>query len=293
MECPNCAAHIGRFDLSPNCRSCGVNIFYSQQERLLSNDAKRCELEFAAARIFSRRLKTAFIGGFLQISRMVLTVLCVGALFVPFASVHIKLPLFDRVISMWGYGLYKAYSDGSLGALPSFAAIDLSADIARKSILLIASMAFLLLVAVGLLAAELLSFVNIRRSCVAMAVISSLGVVGSAVSGVFSLLLARADAAFPSGIAVAEAGLGALAAAACFAGMLAINILMLKKKIAPVYDELDLRRVAVHRRVKAGEITYDDLPLPVFDTENREETVCEPEDAEEKSVKERAGVVDE
>ena len=48
MKCPKCNKEIGRFELAPDCKHCGVNIFYAQQEALLTEDAKRCELEFAS-----------------------------------------------------------------------------------------------------------------------------------------------------------------------------------------------------------------------------------------------------
>ena len=63
MKCPKCNKEIGRFELAPNCKHCGVNIFYAQQEALLTEDAKRCELEYATFHILTSKLKNAFIGG--------------------------------------------------------------------------------------------------------------------------------------------------------------------------------------------------------------------------------------
>ena len=70
MKCPKCNKEIGIFELAPNCKHCGVNIFYAQQEALLTEDAKKCELEYATFHILTAKLKTAFIGGKIQIMRM-------------------------------------------------------------------------------------------------------------------------------------------------------------------------------------------------------------------------------
>ena len=59
MVCPNCGAEIGRFDLAVHCKKCGVNLYFASQEKLLSEDAKRCELEFASARIVLAKVKAA------------------------------------------------------------------------------------------------------------------------------------------------------------------------------------------------------------------------------------------
>lgn len=292
MECPNCGAHIGRFDLKPNCMNCGVNIFYSQQERLLSNDAKKCELEFASARIFAQKLKTAFINGPLQITRMVLTFLCLGALFVPFAGVHIALPLFERTISLWGYGLYTAFTDGSLSALASFLDIELTADIARMAILIIGSMLFLLVIDVILFVTELLSFLGVRRSCKVMVAVSAVGITAGVASAVFCLLLGRADEAFALSTVSTSSSFGAIVAILCYTGMMIVNIIMLGKNIVPVYEEVDLQRVAVHKRIKSGELTYDDLPMPVFESDE-ERARREKSEPDDNSSEREAGVEDE
>ena len=45
MHCPKCNGEIPFYDIRPNCKHCGVNIWYYTQQRDLARDAKRTELE--------------------------------------------------------------------------------------------------------------------------------------------------------------------------------------------------------------------------------------------------------
>ncbi len=288
MNCPNCGARIGRFDLSANCKSCGINIFYAQQEELLSADAKKCELEFASFRIFTAKLKAAFIGGALQISRIVLLVMMLGSLFIPFARLDVSLPLFTHSISFGGYGLYKSFSDGSLLALLDFAKIDVSAELAGRALMLIAAMAMLVLFTLIIFISELLSFINIKRSATAITVVSGLAVLCSAFSVVAAVLLERAAGTFVSGMVTANAGIGGYIAALIFLTMLTVNVIIIKKDVKPVYKEVDLNRVRIRKMVKAGEISLDDLPLPVLESAEEKEARLKLE-AEASEAERKAG----
>ncbi|MCR5783530.1 MAG: hypothetical protein K6G90_12455, partial [Clostridia bacterium] len=62
MKCPKCGGEIPFYNLKPNCKYCGVNIMYFTQEEGLVRDAKRTELEGAAARMIIARVKAEFIG---------------------------------------------------------------------------------------------------------------------------------------------------------------------------------------------------------------------------------------
>ena len=98
MKCPNCGGEIGRFELAPDCKHCGANIFYSQQEKLLAEDAKRCELEFASFRILKAKLKSAFIGGPIRIMRLVAMLIAIGFIFIPVVTLSVELSLFSSKI---------------------------------------------------------------------------------------------------------------------------------------------------------------------------------------------------
>lgn len=261
MKCPNCGVEIKRFDISENCKNCGINLFYSQQETLLSRDAKRCELEFASFRIFVSKLKAAFIGSKLAILRLAFSVLCVAAILVPFAGISLELPLFSSKLSFGGIGVYNAFSDGTLMALLDFYKLPLSHDIALKSFVLLGIILLVAVCSLVLLVYEILSFINITKTAKAMRNISLTGAVFSIASIVSAILVAN-------GSPVAELscgfGFGGIVCMAFFLVMFGINYLILKKDIQPEIRELDIKRVELYRKVKAKEISLDDLPLPVF-----------------------------
>ena len=117
MKCPNCSGEIGRFELSPNCKHCGVNIYYSQQKKFLTDDAKMCELEYASFHILVAKLKAAFVRGALPRLRIVAMVVAIASIFVPFATVSTQLPLISSELSFGAWGIYSAFSDGTLFAM--------------------------------------------------------------------------------------------------------------------------------------------------------------------------------
>ena len=95
MKCPKCGGEIPFYNLKPNCKHCGVHIYYYSQDALLMRDAKRTELEAAAARMVIARIKASFIGGGLQIARMVFVLISVAALLLPFggAAFRVEIPV--------------------------------------------------------------------------------------------------------------------------------------------------------------------------------------------------------
>ncbi|NMP36677.1 MAG: zinc ribbon domain-containing protein [Clostridiales bacterium] len=266
MQCPNCGAQIKRFELDQNCSHCGINIFYSQQGKLLSDDAKNCELEYASFRLFTERLKTAFIKGKLQIMRIVLTVLCVVSVLVPFASLKIAVPLFEKKISFGGIGIFNGFSDGSLAAIFNSMQIEAFKRVADMAVVLLASMVLIVLCALVLFASELLSFINIRRSTRAMAIVSGAGIAAALLSVICSVLFALSDASFSGGALRVSFGFGGIVCAVMFAAMLFLNLTMIKRKVAPDYKQVDLERVELRKKLKRGEITLEELPLPIFDS---------------------------
>lgn len=267
MKCPNCGAEIGRFDLSQNCKNCGVNLFYVNQEELLTRDVKRTELEFAAFRMLVSRLKTAFIKGPLPISRIVFTVLSVAALLIPFATVKLSFPFYSGKLSFGGIGIYQAYSDGALMSLFDYLKIDAAKGTALRSVILTGIIALAVIAALGVFVTEILSFTNIRKTAKVMAGFAFAGTAFSLAAGIFSFVF---GASVPGNIALfvsASAGAGGFVAAAMFAALAVINILFVKKKIEPEFNETDIKRRDMNRKVKKGEVSLDDLPCPVFEEE--------------------------
>lgn len=289
MKCPNCGTEIGRFELRANCKKCGINLFYSQQEQLLSEDAKRCELEFASMRIFVSKLKAAFIAGALPRLRIVLIVLSIVALLVPVATMKTDLPLFSHTFTVSGLGLYNGFSDGSLMAMLDVAKLDdpTIQSIAAMALVSIGSLLLTALAVVVLFVTELLSFVNMKRSAKAMVVLSAVGMVFCVASVIIGFLF-KGTAGSITAITV-KAGFGSLVSFLVFAAMMAVNLLIIKKNLSPAINQIDLDRIAMRKRIKAGEITYAELPLPVFETEEEREARLrfEAESQDEGAVSER------
>ncbi len=282
MKCPNCNGEIGRFELAPNCKHCGVNIFYSQQENLLTRDAKKCELEYASFRIFAAKLKTAFIGSPLQIARIVAMLLAIGAIFIPFVTFSAELPLFTAKFSLGAFGIYQAFSDGTLIALLNMSGYipGLFAAAAAVSALFV----LIFLFGLGIFIALVLSFINIRKTAKAGCVLSAVGFALSVAAAVMSFVMpVFAQDTFIN----AESGIGAFACIAVFVLIFILNRLVIRRDIKPEIKEVDLQRVALRKRIKLGEISLDDLPLPVFETDEERKKRLEKEAASQ-SLAEKA-----
>lgn len=273
MQCPNCNGHIDRFDLSPECRHCGVNIFYFQQEKLLSDDAKMCELEYASLRILTAKLKTAFIGGKLQIIRIVACILTLASLVVPFADTNARLILAEKGISFGAIGFYNAFADGSFGALLALHGIDAFSSFTVRAAVLALCIVLILLASLGVLGCEILSFLNIKKSAKIMNRFSVCGIAFGVLSFIAALLLKNASGEL-IGVSL---GFGPLAAVLAFAFVLVLNLIILKKNISPDIKEVDLMRVEMRKRVKSGEVSLDELSLPVFESEEEKEKRLEKE----------------
>lgn len=267
MKCPKCGGEIGRFELSPNCKHCGVNIFYSQQKTLLTRDAKKCELEYAAFRIMVAKLKNAFIGGKLQILRIVAMICAIGAIFVPFATVTSTVPLIDAKLSFGALGIFNAFSDGTLAVL-----FNLKGYIPSQVGLCLALLGLIVaifLTGFGVFVALILSFLNIQKSARITRVLSVIGGILCAISAVVSALApgVMEKAGFLDG----SLGLGSFLCILVFVFIFVLNHLIIKKNIHPEIKQVDIDRKALNKKVKSGEVSLDDLPLPVFETEEEKE----------------------
>ncbi len=266
MKCPNCGGEIGRFELAPDCKHCGVNIFYSQQEKLLSQDAKQCELEFASFRILKSKVKCAFTGGPLQILRIVSMLAAIGSIFIPFATLSADLGLFSSKVTLSAWGVYQAVSSGELTVIMSLQDYlpQLFATFAAAAALFL--LAFLM--GFGVFVALLLTFLNFNKSAKACCALSAAGFALSLACAVVCMILPKAALGT---FITASGGAGAFVLAGVFALMFVLNFLFLKKNVKPEIDPLDLERVAIRKKIKAGEIKLDDLPLPVLGTDEAKE----------------------
>lgn len=277
MVCPKCGAPIKRFDLAPNCKSCGVHIMYYTQEKELSDDAKRTELEFAKARVFISKLKAAFIASPAVIARMILGVLSVAALLLPLGFFEVSLPYFDLKITIGALGIYKLISEGTLGLAPDLVSSGAGGGVTT---LTACAVVFFLMCALCILAlffAWILSFTNIKKTAKAQCIIISLAVFFVLLAESF-VIAASKSADSGSVISVSPCVWGAVGIIAEYIAFLITNIAILKNTPEITVNEVDKKRIEVFGKIKAGELTYDDLPVPIFETEeerlNRENAMA-------------------
>jgi len=95
-NCPKCGVKLKITDWRPNCPKCGVNlVYYGMEERLLA-DADKAESEHAVFQKRVDRMKASFTGSKLTIARIVLSILPIGALFLPLAKVNLLAPFFEK-----------------------------------------------------------------------------------------------------------------------------------------------------------------------------------------------------
>jgi hypothetical protein len=284
--CPKCNYKLKMTNIAPNCPKCGTNLmFYGFEERFY-REAKFAEMDIAAFRVWVAKVKAAFLGGKLQIARLCAVLLPIASLLVPLGTVDISLPLFDEKIQISGLGAYSLISKGALMTLLDFRQSQLFGELASKFILAFALFAVTALITVGILITQLLCFTNIKRTNVALVVLSALGLVTSAVSYILTLRIPDYGQIVSSSPSI----LGLLSQLASLAVVLALNAVLLKKGIEVKYREGDLYRVEMLKKYKRKEITLDDLPLPVFETEEeRAERERKIEETEKKLAFAEAG----
>ena len=265
MKCPKCGGEIPFYDLKPNCRHCGVNIYYYSQDELLARDAKRTELEAAVARMVIARIKMSFIGGGLQIARMVFVLASAAALLLPFGAAAFHLPFFEGALSAGLIGLIQTFQNGLLLKTPQLLQSALLSKQALAAAVDIGCMLAVALFDVVMLAAYILSFFNLVKSTKCMRNIALIGVIVSLGGQIVSVVMKLISP--DSALASVSFGFGGLLCAAVFLIIFLLNRAILKKGIDPVYREYDPKRRDLLRQVRAGLVDLDDLPLPVFESE--------------------------
>ena len=274
MKCPKCGKEISRFDLHPNCKHCGVNILYYTSERDLARDAKRRELESASTRMILTRLKAATIGGKVQIAQLVWIFVALATLLVPYGTVTFTLPLAERTVSAGAIGVYQLIADGFWKALLSLAGNGVYGPYAKAVFAYVAMLllGFLLMLPVGL--AILLTFINLEKGLRFVSRMSFValcyGFVAQTASFLLPSLLPKTELAHAAG------GFGGAAVAAVCLLAFLLNRSLRKNGIPVKYREFDPKRVELLKQLNKHEISVDDLPLPVFESdEEREERLKE------------------
>ena len=169
--------------------------------------------------------------------------------------------------SFGAWGIYSAFTDGTLSALLNLGGY--ADKQMTASLVLLGLIVAIFLSGLGVFVALLLSFINIQKSARAMCGLSFAGSILCVCAFVVSVLLPSVMSEI--GFIEGETGVGALVCLAVLIFIFILNHLVIKKNIQPPVKEVDLKRVELNKKVKKGEASLDDLPLPVFETEEERE----------------------
>ena len=203
----------------------------------------------------------------IQILRIVAMVMAIGAIFVPFGSIGVNISPFDAKFSFGAWGIYSAFTDGTLSALLNLSGYAHKQVVA--SLVLLGLIVTIFLSGLGVFVALLLSFINVQKSARAMRGLSFVGSILCVGAFVVSALIPSVMSEI--GFIEGKTGVGALVCLAVLIFIFILNHLVIKKNIQPQVKEVDLKRVELNKKVKKGEASLDDLPLPVFETEEEKE----------------------
>ena len=264
MKCPKCGGEIAFYDLRPNCKHCGVNIFYYTQETVLARDAKRTELEAGAARMVIARIKANFIGGKLQIIRMIAVIAAVCVLMVPVGAMSFSLPMFGGGISAGLIGLIQMMTNGMLSHLSDLMNSTLLSQQSKTAVILLALLGVLTVIGLLCFLTFLLGFLNLTRSTKFMRALSLVGMCAGLCTQVAAIVFAKTTPA--SALASVSFGFGGAAAFAVYLVLYLLNRALLKKGVEPTYREFDPKRREMLKKLRKGEVDLDDLPLPIYES---------------------------
>lgn len=174
-NCPNCGVHLKKTYWKPNCPNCNVNIFYNGMQERLENDVKTAEISLNKMYAMLDRAKASYVGSKLAIIRIILTLIPIGALFLPLAKLSVNVPFVSESFSINALTLYNAVStmdfDGLFGMFSS-------ETLSLAVILFALSIVFVALGAV----ASLVGFILLFLSCSPKGIQRNLGFAGIALS---------------------------------------------------------------------------------------------------------------
>ena len=267
MQCPKCGGHIPFYDIRPNCRHCGVNIWYYTQQPLLIRDAKRTELEGGSARMVIARIKAAFIGSKAAIARLVLTLCAFAVLMLPFGSIKLIAPFYERTLYAGLIGIIMEAFNGTLMKIPNYLQSAVFSRYTAAFMLPEGILALLVLLGLVIFVIYILSFLKLEKMTKALEYTALIGAVIAFIGQIAVLVMTYANPLPESPAAEFHAGLGGFATAVIWSALFFINRSMLKKGIEPTYRENDIKRRELLKKVRSGEIDIDTLPLPVLESE--------------------------
>ena len=132
-----------------------------------------------------------------------------------------------------------------------------------------------------------LSFINIHKTAKIAQVLSGIGIVFSTASFWLSISLSKILSFVP--FVSARFGIGSIICVVVLIFIFVLNKLIIVKNIQPEIKEIDLERVKIRKQIKNGELSYDDLTLPVLESEEEKEKRLQEKEEKEKLVQSAKG----
>ncbi len=263
--CPKCGKKLRIFDVSQFCPACGVNMRFFNFEENFLREAKMAELSQAGLKVKLRNLKYSFSGSKWITAKLVVMLLPLLSLLIPSGNFSVSMPFLSNNAHFGILGLVTAFTDGT--AMYALGMTGSEIDGAAFAALRNALFGYVAIALFSLLcfAFSLFGFLSIKNMQKATTVFAGLGTVTCIADMVLIGLFSNAakDSLLVSG----SFGFGLIVTAVLFAAVFYVNLMLWKTGIHPIYDEGVIERVAIYKKVKAGEINIDDLPQPVVETE--------------------------
>lgn len=123
-NCPKCGRHLRLVDWKQKCPHCGANVFlYDLQERLMQ-DADKAEVQHFYFQKKVDRAKASYIGSKLAITRIVTSLLPVGAVFLPLIFTEPGSGGLPKTLD--AIKLYSLFKEADLGAFLDAAKAELT-----------------------------------------------------------------------------------------------------------------------------------------------------------------------
>ncbi len=264
-KCPKCGRRLRITDVSQFCPGCGVNMrFYNFEENFI-REAKLAELSQAGLKVKLRNLKYSFSGSSLVTAKLTVMLLPLLSLLIPSGNISITLPFVTSEAHFGILGIVNIVTGGSLNYILQMCSS--AVEGAQFSALRNALLGF---VAVALFSVfcflfSFFGFISIKNMQKITTVTAGLGII-AAITDII-LISVFNSAAADSLILTGSFGFGLVVTVLMFAAVFAVNHLLWKNGIHPVYDEGVEERVRIYKEVKAGRINIDDLSQPVVETE--------------------------
>ncbi|MBQ7595483.1 MAG: hypothetical protein IJU45_02325 [Clostridia bacterium] len=145
--CPKCEKKLKIYHWRPECPFCGVNmVYYNSNDRLLA-ETEQAEIEHALSQPGIDRAKASFFGSAPAIIRLILSVLPIGALFLPL----VKVLSSGKTVPINAIGIYNFVSKTGI----SLGSQSIYGLLINASVVLIVFSAVMILVCLGCLVMSL------------------------------------------------------------------------------------------------------------------------------------------